>query len=778
MICVPMIVGCDGCRREATDDPEKKQEEAPQQDFTAGAPQPFPADDSRVGNAIKPGHWITASQTLQSNKVDARGHLRSVVGSRGISLRTGNASQSIGTVPNQRPVVMPKGRRRRFDYRLLPPVPSSADQKTCFLTSQFTASHQSLFFDAGSQPFPMMKSQEYFLVILTNRPQRFGKIKNGDWVRSFREKDDLIADHIHYRIVIPPVDGLLPIADTMLDWTSTAVVIWDNLPADALTPDQLTAMADWIHFGGQLIVNGSMGSSEVSKTPLQDWLPLIPTGNIELAPDAAEALLRGWQIKTDRSTEKQIALLKSRSGRVAVDGRKSADAQPLPQSGQLVLTRRIGRGHVVQPRFDLTSDWISSWQSYDSFMNSAILRRPRRAYFRADETDFVRQLYPGVNQSSANAAFNTFFRIHARDASLRDRNEAEESGENSSVNRAESDHVVIHPSTGLGGWTDTSDVITLSSDILRRESGIEIPPISLVVKSLSLYLFLLVPVNYVVFRWMGRLEYAWLAVPVIALGGALLVARAARLDIGFARSQTEMAVLEMQPGYSRGHLTRIMAIYNSLSSTYDVDFQTIDGCGLPMDLGRGSKRQNENRAAGLLFETSYQEGPMLTHIPIASNQIRLLHTEQMIDVGGGIRMTDEGLLINESSMDLQDVFVIRKDQDGEVQIAILGGCSPESSTEPRFQSKSVASVPHDLPMQTTSLIRRLVSPGTLPRGSTRLVARLDGSMDGLTLRPQVNQQLAQTIVIAHLKHSPLPVAEIDDNLLSDFRVVNALGEAP
>ena len=253
-----MIVGCEGCRRDDAGEKEKaKEEEAPKQDFTARPPQPFPSDGNGLGNAIKPGHWTSASQTLQSNRIDARGELTSVCGSRGVSLRSGLETKSFGTVPSIRPVVMPKGQRRRFDYRILPPLPTSAEQKTCFLTSQFTSSGQSIFFDTGSQPFRMMRAQEYFFVILTERPERFTKIKQGDWVRQFYDRDEfeldpLNTDSIHYRIVIPETDDVLPISDTMLDWTSTAVVLWDDLSADALTPDQARAMSDWIQFGGTI----------------------------------------------------------------------------------------------------------------------------------------------------------------------------------------------------------------------------------------------------------------------------------------------------------------------------------------------------------------------------------------------------------------------------------------------------------------------------------------------------------------------------------------------
>ena len=59
----------------------------------------------------------------------------------------------------------------------------------------------------------------------------------------------------------------------------------------------------------------------------------------------------------------------------------------------------------------------------------------------------------------------------------------------------------------------------------------------------------------------------------------------------------------------------------------------------------------------------------------------------------------------------------------------------------------------------------------MPKGSTRLVGRIDGSLPGMTITPNANQVTAQTIVLAHLKHAPIGKREIDMNLLSDTRKV-------
>ena len=46
----------------------------------------------------------------------------------------------------------------------------------------------------------------------------------------------------------------------------------------------------------------------------------------------------------------------------------------------------------------------------------------------------------------------------------------------------------------------------------------------------------------------------------------------AQLDIGFARAETEISVLEVQADFPRADLTRYTALYSSLSTSYSVRF--------------------------------------------------------------------------------------------------------------------------------------------------------------------------------------------------------------
>ena len=359
LVCLPLIVGCDGCRQQV--DPKKAEEErkeAAKEEFTGTPPYPFPADRILATSALKPGHWTTARQAIKSNKTNARGDLTSHGAIRNGDLSNG---ANVSSMLTQRPAVLPKGRNRRLNFRVLPPMPTGST-KSLSLFTHFASAGQGIFFDPASQPFRIMEPEEYFMVLLTSRPNRFSKWKNADWVRPFREKYDEPTYRKNYRIVIPADSGVITIPDTMLDWTNTAVLVFDNLAPEALTPDQQTAMDDWVHFGGRLIINGPLGASSMSQTKLSTLMPLDPTGNIELDPDSAAVLLNRWSIPKDRSLKKQIAILRGNTSRVAMDGIVSDDVTTLHGSGGLVLVKQVGRGNVVQTRMDLTSDWISNWE--------------------------------------------------------------------------------------------------------------------------------------------------------------------------------------------------------------------------------------------------------------------------------------------------------------------------------------------------------------------------------------------------------------------------------
>ena len=768
LLCVPLIVGCDGCRQTTGNSEESEDEKAPPEAYSTQSTIVYPTDQSATFGALKPGHWMTAEQSIRSNKADTRGELisQSSVTLKNVDSEVSGTRSSLETV---RPVTLPKGQMRGFDFRFRVPIPNTIETRRITISSRLIPRSGGLM-ETGAQPFNVMSGSEYYFIVLTSRPDQFTRLQVANWVSGGGGNLDGRVKSSNYRVVVPDASGLLPLPETMLDLTSTAVIFWDDLSEDALTPLQQSAIADWIRFGGRLIVNGPEASDAIANTALADLLPLTPTSIIEMDGNAAVELLETHSVKTDKTLTQQIQSIRSESSRIAVDGQLDPAAIAVDGTGSLVLSKRLGRGTVIQPRFDVTSSWVAGWDSYDSFFNSVLLNRPPRRYLVASEDlpgnetvsgEELALVFVGTKLQS-DAAVNTQLRLASRDSIFG----STAGGTNKRFSVFDS-QCRVDAVTGLSAWTDSSDTLQLMRTTLQEVAGIEIPGSSLVIRSLAIYLIVLVPVNYLIFRLMNRLEYAWFAVPIIAIIGAAWAARQAQLDIGFARSNTEIAILEVHADYPRAHLTRMIGMYNSLSSRYQLQFPTVDGIAAPLEDEASSGANEES-----VLRVSFDEGPALANFAVPSNRMRFVHAEQMVDLGGSIRLSSDRTLTNGSDLELVDGIVVSRRSDGVTEVGLIGGLEPGKSKPLELRESESLMVATDLPMGASEMIRRFAAPGGLVAGETRLIARIDGILDGLQISPAASQHTGQTIAIVHLEHAAVRKAEPDQNLARDFRRVN------
>ncbi|MCM2371352.1 hypothetical protein [Aporhodopirellula aestuarii] len=857
IVLLPLIVGCDGCRMNETVDEEAKKLEQLQPPFSTVPAKAYPLSRPDAGNggfpdgSVKPGHWTSVELSIRSNREDRRGvvQTRAEVGRTEVTFENELERElpeldSAKSFAVRRPAVLPKGQRRRLDTRLLVPNRGAKTIDAIRFGGEFIANDSSGRLDLNPSRFAAMLPQTYFFVILTDRPERFTRLQTSNWVTPFRSEQSFSQSRDNYRIVIPPTQGVLPIAETALDWTSTAVLLWDDVPVTALTITQRTAILDWLHFGGLLIVNGPSGVDSLSDRMFQDLLPIETSGVEELDIEAAQQFVRSHNIHTDVSIASVAENIAKNSSQVSVAGEKRAHATEIGEGG-LLVEQRVGRGRIVQSRVDLMSEWLTEWRSYDGFVNSAILARPPRVFHLGNPDRFinnaaasmpldpttlvpkedvqaglaglppVHQTFVGVETETVHPSINTGVRFFSRDAKMpaiakpaepvrsNEEDEAVRVNDVSAVAESTSqndlpqtpvsslapwiwDDAWPHPVSGLGGWKNDSPMVALGRDTLRHEIGVTIPDSSLVFRSLLIYLIVLIPVNYFVFRLLGRLEWAWLAVVPLAILGALWVARAAQLDVGFARSRNEVALLELPKDYSRGHLTRVIGLYNSLASRYRVDFATPDAA-IDVIRTRRSQGEGDTNLFGNVepeMDFGFEAGPSLDNISVGSNSYGIVHTEQIIDIDGAIRVqvsaseeaessdsltsVDQAYLVNESSLELLDAFVVERSIDGSSSIASMGTLSSESRKPIRLRPENSVTVPGDLPMGMTDWMQRLITPGMIQPGSARLVARVEQPLGELTITPNCKQVRAQTLVLVHLSMTPRPKAVQDANMVSDL----------
>jgi hypothetical protein len=878
--------GCDGCRRKPPEKagPVKAQELT---EYTFLGAQPMPHGNTPVQMGIKPGHWFTLDETLTSNFADQRGTLRHQVGvsNRAIAPTdeepaesspdgsTGNVlgPRGEGTVrflplTSERPAVLPKLRSRRFDSRLLASADVLLDSgRQAVVMGQYSSGSASTLVETGRKPVNFMGTEEYFFVVLTRRPEKLIQLQQADWVRGTIEDAAFERSaRRNYRPVFIDPQGALTLPDTMLDWTSTAAVLWDDLEPKSLTPQQWQALLDWLHFGGRLLINGPAAGIELSRDRLGPLMPQQVSANEELDTAAIEKLIRGWSVPGDDSVDRQIGIANAITSRPATAGTIDPATAEVPDSGGLVLRRQIGRGQIVMTRFDLTADWLKNWRSHDSFFNAALMGRPKRQYRIAASSSTIgieswEAIYPDLRMATfAPPWHNTGLRILSRDARLTvDRGDDESSpaqrpgrrrtgdripaiinmitgsqsnaapplppppatvnsqtrptpaqrsvnpgdpslpplsselvatgpqaaaissptpnpAPDGNANRAmslKSEEFAAHPVQGLAGWRDDSDFASATLTTLKRESGITIPSRGFILRGLAIYLAALVPLNFLIFRILGRVEWAWFAVPIIGLIGAALIARNANLDIGFARSQTEIALIEAHAGYPRAHATRFVSIYNSLSREYDFAFDSGDAAAAPVGVLFPISDADENDE--IVFRQGYGDGPVMAGAGVASNRTRVFHVEQMIDLGGPITLDSQRIaLTNASSFPLSDAVIVEKATDGTIRHAMIGNLTPGARVNLQWstgdlppitdRASTAESGPSEISLQP--LIQPLASSRRFPAGSIRLVARTPQAIPGMTITPAAPQQKRSAAIVVHLAlPTPVPTAK-DVNL--------------
>ncbi len=721
---LPWFVGCDGCRRDEAAKDNKNKPPGPSEDITFGQAMPLPSNGSVGTAAIKPGHWFTLRQSMRSNKSDQRGEYSSqafvIDGSSTAQSGDGNIAQDC-----LRPVVLPKGRMKQFDSRLLAGLDGGIGNKR--LATSGRLSTGALIATPPRTDHGLMRAEEYFLVILTNRPERFVSFQVADWVRPPTDIELAANGPANYRIVFAKSGGLWSIPETMLDMTSTAVVFWDDVSPNELTAFQRQGIIDWVHFGGRLIVNGDTIATELASSEMGGLLPITVAGMMDLSGESTAMLVENWGVQKDDTTPVVAALVRSQASRVAVAGDVADDAMAIVGTDELVAMRRINRGTVVMSRFDLTSEWMLKWRSRDSFFNAAILDRPVRE-FKFD-TGGIRQQYAASDPRSP-VEMNTSFRIAGRDLSLTP-------GE---LQRP-------HPISGLGGWRDDSDIAKAMQNALREQAGVKIPPFSFALRSLAFYLVVLVPLNYVVFGFLGRLEWAWLAVPFLALLGAAWIARTVSLDLGLARNQSEVALIELQAGNPRGHITRFASVYNSLSGTYQFEFDSRDAAAAPIGILDGTLGE----LAPTTFRYGFGDGPVLDQFAVASNRTRLLHSEQVLDFGGSIAIVGEQLQ-NDTNLTLRDCAAVRRRDAEGAEYANIGELAPGGRVKLNWHQRRGLEPRNmdDGSSLRAKLVEPLLAANMIPLGTSRFVAVIDKPVQGVQLVPEAPRQSTTTVVLVNL----------------------------
>ncbi len=814
--------GCSGCRKAKDEDEtaaekEKKKKKKPKANYEVKQPATEPSDHETALCWYKPGHWTSVTLAAKTNNFDLVGQLE-------VSLadRSGQEIALSGlpyTLVESRDVALPKGQPKVLHSTLFVPVQHKPPDPTSQLASSdgfrpkavnatYRISGRGGRRYETSWPLSRMPSYQYHFAVLSQSPERYVFLRSLHSIKPPRDFMDARLDGNHYRVSLLKVGRRVSLPAEALFWTSIAYVLWDDVDPQSLSPQQQKAMVDWLHWGGQLIVSGPATLDGLRDSFLSDYLPAADDGNWDLKPDDFDQLNAHFALPA-------YGKLTPSGEWTGVKLKLSAHARFLPGTGKLFAEQRVGRGRVVVSAIRLSDRDLSTWRGFDGLLNSCLLRRPPREY-KINEMGETELLWaaksPKARHSRAHAfdpALTCGLRYFTRDTDIELDDYAADIRKVPDPSGAEmvydySKNALASGSwdesgaagSGMAAWRNFCPAATQARAALQNAARVEIPGRMFVVWVVGLYLLILVPLNWAVFGALGRVEWAWAAAPMIAIGCTLAVIRLAQLDIGFARSVSELSVIELQSDFPRAHVTRYTALYTSLTTAYTVRHKDPGAVVQPFP-ARIDRASQFRLLPGQGLDTLYYEhgkDVALSGFMVRSNLTGLLHSEQMVELDGGLVLNrDTGgrdVVRNFTGIDLRGVGVLRRTEKGELYGAWVGELYSSASTVLKFYSiaKKPAKKPKDKPapgtadnpqkqiaglgpwpqqrqaqLQTQSqpvkgefnfsgLIRLAEQTNNLQPGDYRLIGWADKSIPGVEISPAAPQSRSAAMIVANLAY--------------------------
>lgn len=783
-LCLVVIVAvcgsaiCVGCSSESGRQSASGSAATPPPPLSARRVISLPGPSPRGELFVKPGHWSSVWLEATANEADFRGRLD--------GQWVDAAGAPLGYPPIQfrlrhdRPLILPKGQQRGVEQLMFAPNddddvagPMSPDRRESRLreaSGRFRLTDE----DAWRSPLEVrqrltaLRDHQALFVVLAAKPAAAAFLGNFDALATLHSPSLLADQDVPYRVVYAAESNRALLPSSLLGWTTTAYVLWDGYDLANLDEARRLALVDWLHWGGVLIVGGPGTLDGPACETLRPWLPASADGVVELDAAALEPLAELTLDRTPPATSRSwtgVRLRPTAEARVVV----GTDAVPL------VVERRVGRGRIVATAFRPAQRELVDWPSYAGFFSTHLMRRPPRLW-RTHPMDptFVAAVWNDRNQ--------LFYDDQLRHGSIDPWYDPARTGgvrlltHGGSQSGAQLSSFDAQPPVGPGiaAWRDDDELTAAARRALLEASGIFVPSASVVFGLIALYVFTVVPANWTVFYTLGRTEWAWAATPVLAFVFTIVVVRAAGLDLGFVRSATDVTVVELQPDYDRGQVTRYVALYNSLGTDYEIGGGDATFAALPLPATVDKKQKPVYRTYELIRRDGEDGAPAtsLVGFGVDSGSIGLVRTEQTMPLGGMLRAEQLAerryRISNGTPWELRDVRLSGLGNGaahvippgGSVIVTLNDDEPPEGDAAGRRATIDVEPIWSRLqPADSGDLLR--------------LTAWSSTATPGLVVDPPPSQSRQKTIIVAHLRYAadPPPASDVNTRAAVEKSIV-------
>jgi hypothetical protein len=747
---------------------------------------------------VKANHWSTLSLELRSKFADYEGSIQTAP-----VMMLGLPQEIVF----RRDARLPKVQRTRLSQQvMLPRIPKDGLNLELIQRDAIRAD------EIWQASLRTLEPHQMLIMFLTKEPNdayaswnRFQALYPHWFDRSDLQAMDRAR---YYRLVLPLDPDKPPLSSHPLTWTTISHVVWDGMPPDNLNPSQQQAMLDWLHWGGQLILVGGAGPSLsiLKDSFLSPYLPAEVTGESTLLTrddlSPVSATYPPPVVTTTRDDDENgptvysaqpvrrlsdryrapapiipkpdrpvfLATLKPKEGAVGI---------PLGDSGSRLLgvEQRVGRGRILMLAFTPTDPAIASWPGLDTFVRRVILRRPEES--RASRANWTGRGMAAPKYGPLPGPDLSWVRYFSRDMGVLLRRDPQSKSKVAQVPGSVSvsvkpDHAAPDdefemedleyrpPDYAVAEWIDSAALPRMSVGLLEEASGIKVPSAMFVLKVVLAYILALVPLNWLICRYLlRRRELAWVAVPIMAFGFAIAVERAAAYDMGYNSACDEVNLVEAYGGYTRGHVSRFASLYTTGRTRYTISYPNDPtALALPLDTGRSLRGED-------IVTSLWQSYPVpaLEGFLVQPRSLGMFRAEQMVSLDGAVSLVSDGevrKIVNEGSIELRDAVLVDVAGPKDRRETFLGTIAPGASVEVKEapRSRTGATDADALrPQRFLKEFRRHFEDRPENQGELRLVAWTPHPLGGQKIEPPVDRHRGFTAMVIHLKSGPPPAPE-------------------
>lgn len=188
---------------------------------------------------------------------------------------------------------------------------------------------------------------------------------------------------------------------------------------------------------------------------------------------------------------------------------------------------------------------------------------------------------------------------------------------------------------------------------LKTSKQLKTPPVSVIAWFLALYVFFLVPVNYVVLRYFDRRELAWLTIPIIVLAFSVMSYAAALRIKGTAILTRQVNLVQTSDGSRYARADAMLWLFSPRKTTYDISSKD-------PQMVVGDYLSDENVSVSIR-EPEENQAFALDGAPINMWDWRSFVGHSTTDLKGGVRaIVQNGKvgIVNGSPFDLKGVVLV------------------------------------------------------------------------------------------------------------------------